>query len=85
MPKYQGTLVIPWWVSELFWPLIFHDGINPAEFIKEIRELPELKGLFLEGHSGCNLFKGVIHQYVLVGNLQLGLHLSMVCFNLGPK
>ena len=48
----KGTLVIPRWISAPFWPLIFPDGVHPAEFVKEVRELPRIEGLFIEGCSG---------------------------------
>ena len=65
LTRAKGTLVIPRWVSAPFWPLIFPDGITPAGFVKEIRELPKLEGLFIKGRSGCNLFKGVPNTPVL--------------------
>ena len=61
----KGTLIIPRWASAPFWPLIFPDGVNPAEFVKEIKELPRIEGLFIEGHSGCNLFKGIPNTPVM--------------------
>jgi len=61
----KGTLVIPKWVSAPFGPLIFPDGTNPAQFVKEVRELPRVEGLFVEGRSGCNLFKGIPNTPVI--------------------
>ena len=61
----KGTLIIPRWVSAPFWPLIFPDGVNPAGFVKEIRELSRMEDLFISGCSGCNLFKGVPNTPVM--------------------
>jgi len=58
----KGTLVIP---KSPFWPLIFPDGTKPAHFVKEVRELPRVEGLFVEGRSGCNLFKGIPNTPVI--------------------
>ena len=63
--KAKGTLIILQWFSAPFWFLIFPDGINPAEFVKGIKELPRVEGLFLDGCSRCNLFKGVPNTPVL--------------------
>ncbi|XP_065915901.1 uncharacterized protein [Dysidea avara] len=68
--KAKGTLVIPKWVSAPFWPLIFPNGTNPAQFVKEVRELPKVEGLFVEGRSGCNLFKGVPNTPVIALRLK---------------
>lgn len=61
----KGTLVIPQWVSAPYWPLIFPGSISLAGFVKGIRELPKMEGLFIQGNSGCNLFKGVPNTPVL--------------------
>ena len=53
------------WVSASFWPLILPDGVSPAQFVQEVRELPRVEGLFVEGCSGCNLFKGIPNTPVL--------------------
>ena len=50
--KAKGILVIPQWVSSLFWPLLLPDRKNPASFIVNYTELPRCNSLFLHGHSG---------------------------------
>ena len=39
--------------------------VNLAKFVQEIKELPRIEGLFIEGHSGCNSFKGVSNTPVM--------------------
>jgi len=61
----KGTLVASQWISSPFWPLIFPNGSNPAEFVVECLTLPNNPDLILTGCVGTSLFKGVlrIHQY----------------------
>ena len=59
----KGTLVVPQWLLSPFWPLLFPDGIDPAEFVKEYMELPKTETLILPGQLGTSLFQGLlIHQ-----------------------
>ena len=67
--KAQGTLIVPQWVSVPFWPVLFPDGINPAQFIKESRMLPMKEPLFMTGPLGANLFKGTPNTPVLAMRL----------------
>ena len=53
-----GTLVVPQWYSAPYWPLLFPDGIHPAEFVKELLVLPVWQSLILPGVSGSSLFNG---------------------------
>lgn len=57
--KASGTLIIPQWLSSPFWPLLFPDGLTPAEFVAGIIELPSSDNLTLPGLSGANLFKAL--------------------------
>ena len=54
-----GTLVVPQWVSEPYWPLLFPDGSHPARFVKEVIVLPSWEPLILPGQSGSSLFNGM--------------------------
>ena len=45
----RGTLVIPQWPSAPFWPLLFPNGSDPADFVTEWVELPNSEALFLPG------------------------------------
>ena len=63
--KAEGTLIVPAWHSAPFWPILYPDGCNPAEFIKKVRELPQREGLILPTRSGAVLFKGVPNTKVL--------------------
>jgi len=40
-----GTLIVPKWLSSPFWPLLFPNGIEPAEFVTAWAELPQYQGL----------------------------------------
>lgn len=68
--KAKGTLIIPQWPSSPFWPLLFPDGITPANFVVGRIVLPSSETLFLPGFSGANLFKGVPNTPVLALRLE---------------
>ena len=63
--KAVGTLIVPQWCSAPFWPLLFPNGTDPAEFILEWLELPASAELILPGLSDANLFKGFPNTAVL--------------------
>ena len=63
--KASGTLIIPQWLSSPFWPLLFPDGLTPADFVVGVIVLPNSDTLFLPGQSGANLFKGLPNTPVL--------------------
>ena len=63
--KAEGTLVVPQWVSALFWPVLFPDGKQVVAFIKQVVELPRQKNLFLPGQTGLNIYNGVPNTVVL--------------------
>ena len=48
-----GTLIVPYWKSAPFWPLLCPDGSRYASFVVDFRVLPALTR---EGRSGGNLF-----------------------------
>ena len=56
--KAKGTLIVPQWLSSPFWPLLYPNGSDPADFITSWLELPRSNELILPGHSGANLFNG---------------------------
>ena len=68
--KAEGTLVVPQWVSAPFWPLLFPDGQQAAEFVKQVVELPNRDDLFLPSQSGLNIFKGPPNTPVLALRLR---------------
>ena len=52
-----GTLVIPLWFSAPFWPLLCpYEARYFAPFVRDARELPRVRALFLPGRSGACLF-----------------------------
>ena len=53
------------WVSVPFWPLLFPDEINLAQFIRESYVLYRKESLFMTGPSGANLFKGTTNMPLL--------------------
>jgi len=63
--RFEGTLLMPQWVSSPFWPLLFPDGVNPIESIVGIAEFPSSEDLFLPGESGHNLFQDIPNTPVL--------------------
>ena len=67
----QGTLIVPQWFSAPFWPLLFPNGVEPAQFVKQFIELPRCETTFLPGRSGCNLFEGVPNTIVLALRIQI--------------
>ena len=67
----QGTLIVPQWFSAPFWPLLFPNGVEPAQFVKQFIELPRCETTFLPGRSECNLFEGVPNTTVLALRIQI--------------
>jgi len=37
----MGTLVVPYWPSAPFWPMIYPGSVEPAAFIKNLRVFPK--------------------------------------------
>ena len=54
--KAQGTLVVPFWESAPFWPLLWPESKGWAPFIVDIRSLPLSEWLVRPGRSGSHLF-----------------------------
>ena len=48
-----GTLIVPYWESAPFWPLLCPGGSEYAPFVVDFRVLPAIT---LQGRSGGNLF-----------------------------
>ena len=63
--KANDTLVVPRWVSALFWPMLHLDGIHTVGFVRWVYELPCVDLSFKACPSGSNLFKGVPNTPVL--------------------
>ena len=72
--KASGTLIIPQWLSAPFWPLLFPNGSDPAEFVLAWLELPTTAELVLPGLSGTNLFKGIPNTAVLAVRIGCDLY-----------
>ena len=68
--KAKGTLIVPQWPSAPFWPLLFPNGSDPANFVVGRIELPDSETLFLPGPLGTNLFKGAPNTPVLALKLE---------------
>ena len=68
--KAQGTLIVPQWFSSPFWPLLFLNGVEPAQFVKQFIELPRCETTLLPGRLGCKLFEGVPNTTVLALRIQ---------------
>ena len=55
-----GTLVVPYWPSASFWPMLCPPMGQFEKFIVEVWELPRIRELFLPGRSGIALFNGEV-------------------------
>ena len=53
-----GTLVIPWWKSAPFWPLLAPEEGIFLYFVQEVIPLPFIEGLIVPGRSGMTLSVG---------------------------
>lgn len=53
-----GTLIVPFWVSAPFWPLICPRGTEFAEMVADVVQLPWSSDLIVPGLSGASLFRG---------------------------
>ena len=51
----KGTLIVPFWPSSGFWPLLFHDAHSPHLFVKEILIFPCVSGIFSLGNCKDSL------------------------------
>ena len=67
-----GTLIVPQWLSAPFWPLLFPNGWDPAEYVVEWMELPSGTELILPGLNGASLFKGPPNTPVLAIRINCG-------------
>ena len=56
--KAQGTLVVPWWESAPFWPLLCPTGGEWASFGVDYGTLPLSEELIRPGRTGSALFGG---------------------------
>ena len=68
--KVKGTLIIPQWPSAPFWPLLFPNGSDPADYAVGRIVLPSSETLFLPGPLGTNLFKGAPNTSMLALRLE---------------
>lgn len=58
--KSKGTLVVPYWKSGRFWPILCPDGLNFIPAIKDMQFLPTEKCCFTPSRSGRGIFLIVI-------------------------
>ena len=47
-----GTLLVPCWPSAPYWPMIYTDGLDPANFVTNLRVLAKDHQPVLMGRSG---------------------------------
>lgn len=52
-----GTLLVPYWPSSPFWPMLHPLPGSFAHFLEAVCELPSFEQLILKGRSGASLFK----------------------------
>jgi len=70
--KAFGTLIVPQWLLVPFWPLLFPNGSDPADFVVGWVDLPIGTELILPGLMGANLFVGSPNTPVLAVNIDFG-------------
>ena len=44
-----GTLVVPWWPSAMFWPLLMNSDSSFREFVTAFKKLDNARGVFVRG------------------------------------
>ena len=49
------------WISSPFWPLLFPNGVDPANFVVEYVVLPNSEMLILPRQSGTRYLKACSH------------------------
>lgn len=54
-----ATLLVPQWPSAPFWPMLFPNGIDPANFISEYVVIHKSQLSIHPGRLGSSLFKGI--------------------------
>ena len=54
----SATLLVPQWPSAPFWPMLFPNGIDPANFISDYAVIHKSELIVHPGRLGSNLFKG---------------------------
>jgi len=63
----EGTVVAPYWPSQRWWPCLAPDGVTPAWFILDWRDLPVTSSLFIPCGGVDNCFtNGTLTSRVLV-------------------
>ena len=66
------TLIVFQWLSAPFWPLLFPNGWDPADYVVGWIELPSGTELILPGLTGASLFKGPPNTPVLAIRINCG-------------
>ena len=52
----SGTLIVPFWRSAHFWPILCFDGVHWSSFIHDWVVLPDLPHLFIRGKAKNSIF-----------------------------
>ena len=78
----QGTLVVPWWESAPFRPILCPNDTNFAGFVVGWCELPQMEMLFILGSAGAALFDCKVPSTPVLAitiqcALALGFHASL--------
>ena len=67
-----GTLVVPWWTSAVFWPLLVNFDSSFKGFVTAFKKLENAKGVFIQGSVPSvfnSEFKGAVLALRINGNL----------------
>lgn len=53
--KAGGTLLVPYWPSAVFWPMIYNDSDRFADFVLDVIELPQVQDTIIPGRRGHSI------------------------------
>ena len=54
--KASGTLIVPYWPSAPFWPLLFGNNNNASHFISDILEFPKGQDIYVQHRNKNSIF-----------------------------
>ena len=53
--KASGTLLVPYWPSAVFWPMVCAESDKFADFVLEVFELPQVEDTIVPGRRGHSI------------------------------
>ena len=70
----SATLLVPQWPSAPFWPMLFPNGIDPANFVSDYVVIHKSEVVVHPGRLGSSLFKGAPNTNFLALRLNFEAH-----------